>query len=59
MQSQKQVLVHDLVNFVPVVAYLLCLNLPTAFSQLRKKDFLGSVSYFPMIGYPLTKVYKG
>ena len=43
IQSQKKVFVRDLVNFVTDVASLYCLNLPAAFSQPRKKTFLGSV----------------
>ena len=36
----KKVFVRCLVNFVPAVAYLFCLNLPAAFSQPRTKTFL-------------------
>ena len=34
----KKVFVRGLVNFVPAVAYLFCLNLPAAFSQPRSVD---------------------
>ena len=33
IQSPKKVVVRGLVNFVPDVTYLFCLNLPAAFSQ--------------------------
>ena len=45
VQSLKKVFVRGLVNFVPAVAYLFCLNLPEAFSQPRTKTFSGSVYY--------------
>ena len=41
MQSPKKVFAHGLVNFVPAVAYLFCLNLPAAFSQPGAKTFFG------------------
>ena len=41
LQSPKKVFVRGLVNFVPAVAYLFCLNLPAAFSQPRTKTFFG------------------
>ena len=37
----QKVFVRDLVNFVPAVAYLFCLNLPAAFSRPRTKTFFG------------------
>ena len=37
----EKVLVCGLVNFVPAVTYLICHNLPAAFSQPRAKTFFG------------------
>ena len=46
IQSPKKVFVRGLVNFVPAVAYLFCLNLPAAFSQPRTRTFFGLCTCF-------------
>ena len=51
-------MVRGLVNFVPAVAYLFCLNLPTAFSQPCTKTF--RALYYPvMLEYAPRKFKSG
>ena len=59
LQSPKKVLVRSLVNFLPAVAYLFCLNLPAALSQPRTKTFFGALYTSSHATYQYTYLLVG